>query len=448
MDDFMKRLQLTLIKNNLLAISCLTTLFALSIPDFAMANPEGGTISAGDAIIEKSGNRLDITQQSEKAIIDWRSFNVAPNELTQFHQPSSNSITLNRVNSNNSSYIQGQLVANGNIIIINQNGIIFSKNAKIDVNGIIATTIDIENNQFMKSTNQLSFNKPGKANASIINNGSITAKEAGLVGIIAPNVINNGVIIANSGQVQLASGDSFTIDLYGDKLLEVSVTERLKTQLIANNGLIQANGGKIILTAAAGKEIVDSLIEIKGELKAPAVGKKNGEIFIYAEGSNAVINNIADNKGVKQGSSKVLVTAKLDISGQKPTEKGGKIIITGDNVALLDGTLIDARGYSAGGDIQIGGDYLGKGTTPTAENLYVDKGALILNDALNSGNAGRSIFWSDDTTQFYGNVYARALGDQPIDSITWNASKGGNIGDGGFVETSGHRLLDTAGQYR
>ncbi len=159
MDDFMKRLQLTLIKNNLLAISCLTTLFALSIPDFAMANPEGGTISAGDAIIEK-------------AIIDWRSFNVAPNELTQFHQPSSNSITLNRVNSNNSSYIQGQLVANGNIIIINQNGIIFSKNAKIDVNGIIATTIDIENNQFMKSTNQLSFNKPGKANASIINNGS------------------------------------------------------------------------------------------------------------------------------------------------------------------------------------------------------------------------------------------------------------------------------------
>ena len=132
-------------------------------------------------------------------------------------------------------------------------------------------------------------------------------------------------------------------------------------------------------------------------------------------------------------------------------------------MALLDGTFIDARGYdglsdttagkeksaprtgAAGGDIQIGGNYLGQGDTPAALNLYVDPGVLVLNDAINSGDAGRTIFWSDDTTDFHGNVYARSLGGKGINKETWNANEGGNSGDGGFVETSGHKHLDAHG---
>jgi len=96
-------------------------------------------------------------------------------------------------------------------------------------------------------------------------------------------------------------------------------------------------------------------------------------------------------------------------------------------------------------DVRIGGDYLGQGTTPTAKNLYVAPYAYVFNDALNSGDAGRSIFWSDRTTQFYGNVYARALGGKAPDATTGFATSGGNDGNGGFVETSGHETLDAQG---
>ncbi len=239
MKEFINKLN----KNALLSTSCLSIAFLL--PSIVFANPEGGVVSAGKATISNSKNMVNITQQTEKAVIDWRKFDIAPNETTKFNQPSSSSITLNRVNSTTPSNINGQLTANGNVIIVNQNGVMFGPKAKIDVNGIIATSIDIDNDKFMGVSNKFNFNKPGKQDAQIINKGTITAKEAGLVGMVAPSVINNGIIVANAGSVQLASGETFAIDMYGDKLMEVAVSDKLKTQLIANNGLIQADGGKV-----------------------------------------------------------------------------------------------------------------------------------------------------------------------------------------------------------
>ena len=99
------------------------------------------------------------------------------------------------------------------------------------------------------------------------------------------------------------------------------------------------------------------------------------------------------------------------------------------------------RTGSAGGTIEIGGDYLGQGTTPTAKNLYVDANAFVFNDALNMAMPDGTIFWADGTTYFYGNVFARALGGLAPNSTTGNATAGGNAGDGGFVETSGHGQL-------
>jgi filamentous hemagglutinin family protein len=439
----------------------LSLLISVAWPNLALANPQNGVVSAGQASITSAGTKLDVHQGSDKAVIDWRGFDIAPDEWTEFHQPGSRSITLNRVNSTDPSRIDGKLTANGNIVIVNPNGVLFGGGSVVDVNGLIATTADIDNQRFMDGS--LTFDKPGNASGAIVNNGTITAKEAGLVGLVAPNVVNNGVITAKMGRVQLASGDTATVDLYGDGLMDVAVTDAVKPQLVANTGVIDAQGGKIAMTAAAGGTIVNSLIVVEGELKAPAVAEKNGEIYIFAEGSNAVKSNVSAHKLQKQGASAVLVSGTIDASGRNAGERGGKVTITGDNVALLNGTLIDASGAdglnhttagkaisaprvgSAGGDIQIGGDYLGGGTTPTASNLFVDEGVLILNDALNSGDAGRSIFWSDNTTNFDGNVYARALGGKDIDAATWNATAGGNAGDGGFVETSGHGYLDAGG---
>ena len=429
--------------------------FGQTLPLYA--NPIDGVVSAGSANIDSAGNTLTVTQQTDKAVIDWRGFDIAHGETTEFKQPNASSMTLNRVNGNAPSFIDGNLTANGNLIVVNPNGVWFGGGARVDVNGLIASTAGISNDAFMNASGTLNFDIAGNPDAGIVNDGLITAKEAGLVGLVAPNVVNRGIILARLGRVALASGDTATVDMYGDGLVNVAVSDAVKSQLVSNSGLIVAEGGTIALTAAAGKNIVNSLISVSGELAAPSVSTQNGKIIIAAAGSN---------KTAKQGYSTVLVSGILDASGRNAGERGGSIVVTGDNVGLLSGTRIDASGSdglagttlgklasairtgSAGGDIRIGGDYLGQGDTPTALNLYVDSDTLILNDAINSGDAGRTIFWSDNNTQFYGNVYARALSGNGIDQTTWHAMDTkitSNTGDGGFVETSGHHQLDAGG---
>ncbi len=157
------------------------------------------------------------------------------------------------------------------------------------------------------------------------------------------------------------------------------------------------------------------------------------------------------------------MSAKLNVSGKNPTEGAGKVLISADIVELTGKTTINASGRdglsgttlnkensairegSAGGDIKIGGDYLGKGDTPTAKHLYIGPGVLVLNEAVDSGDAGRSIFWSDNVALFYGNIYARALGGKDVNQTSFDAVAGGSSGDGGFVETSGHGSLDARG---
>lgn len=414
---------------NLLSTTCLTAFLVWAVTGSAHANPEGGVVSAGQANITANGKTLDIYQQSQKAVIDWRSFDINADETTAFHQQDSNSITLNRVHSNSASQINGNLTANGNVVIVNQNGVVFGAGSQVDVHGLVASTADIDNDHFMND-DKLYFNKAGQSNASIINNGSITAKEAGLVGFVAPNVENNGVITARMGRVHLASGSTATVDFYGDGLMEVQVGDDVQSQLVSNTGAINADGGVVALTAAAGGNIVHSLINSSGSIRAQAVGVKNGEIIISAAGRNAVAGNVAANKGKKQGSSKVVVSGSLDVSGKNAGETGGKVVVTADEVVLKSTASVDASGYLGGGTINLGGDYQGSGDTPNALYLTVEHGAIINNRSIYTGNGGRTILWSDGETIFEGDIIAT----------------GGSLsGDGGFTEVSGHDGLNYNG---
>lgn len=408
----------------------------------ALANPEGGVVVGGEASFVYDDKKLDIYQTSNRTVIDWRSFNIEIDEHTQFHQPSDNAIAFNRVNTADPSYILGQLSANGNIILSNPNGIFFGANSRVDVNGLIATTAGITTDSFMAGGND--FNLSGDPHAAIINEGLITAKEAGLIGLVAPNVANHGVIQAKFGRVQLASGDAVVADFYGDGLLKVKIVdEAITQQLVVNTGTLQAEGGTVAMTAEAARHSIDSLILTEGELLAPTVEKRAGKIVIAAAGSNGTD---------KAGDSAVIVQAHLDVSGQDAGEQGGSIEVLGDHIAILDGSLINASGYSApvpaskpdgstatmtadkdvrteeeflahdnraGGSIKIGGDYLGSGDTQRAKTLYVGDYAVTMNSAINSGDAGRTIFWSDDFTDFNGLVIAQG---------------GENGGNGGFLK--------------
>lgn len=411
MEGRLRRIVKTILGNVLIAALFLQ-------PLAAYANPQGGVVDSGNATIVEDGKNLNIHQTTDKVVIDWRSFDINADESTNFFQPNSSSIALNRVGGNNASQIFGKLTANGNVVIVNPNGVMFGAGSKIDVNGIVATTADISNTNFMNG--DMRFDKAGNPDAAIINKGEITAKQAGLVGLVAPNVVNSGVISADLGRVQLSSGDTVTVDFYGDKLMEVAVSDDVKNQLVENTGTIRANGGKIALTAAAGAKMVNSLIRVEGELTAPAVGVRNGEIIIYAEGSN---------KTNKTGGSKVTVAGTVGASGNNAGEKGGKIDILGDDITVKSGAVINASGANGGGNIRIGGDYKGEGATATALNTRIENGALIKNNATVNGDGGRTIVWADNRTDFKGRI----------------EGKGAGAGKGGFVETSGKNELAVKG---
>ena len=217
-----------------------------------LANPTGGSVSAGQATISSSGQTVTIQQSSSKAVLNWASFNIAPGELTQFQQPSSSPIALNRINDVNPSSIEGSLTANGNVILVNPNGVVFGKNSQVNVAGLIATTANISDNDFMNNAAPV-FNQPGNPNAQVINQGTITAAQAGLVGLVAPNVENSGTITAKLGKVQMASGDSFTLDLAGDGVTQIGVSNAVLHQLVSNGGIVKADGGTVQLSAAAAR---------------------------------------------------------------------------------------------------------------------------------------------------------------------------------------------------
>ena len=450
---------------------------ALIVPALGYTAPEGGVVAHGGASIAQSGSVTTVTQGTDRAVIDWQKFNLGTQESAHFLQPGVGSVTVNRIHDVNPSSIQGTLTANGNVVLINPNGVLFGPTAKVDVQGLVASTArptEADAKAWAEGLRRdLPLSVAGDKNAMIYNAGTITAKEAGLIGFVAPTVANDGILRASKGRVHLASGDTATLDLQGDGLVNIAVSDDTAHQLVNQRGLIQADGGTVLLTAAAGQHVTNGIINMEGVIQARSIDNVNGRILLSAEGSNAVAGNAAADKGKKAGNSLVVVSGVLDASGRAAGQKGGHITVTGDNVALTGTAFLDASGDtgksgtttgqaksasrryaqdegSAGGEILIGGDYLGTGSTPNALNVYVDSGALILNDAITRGDAGRTIVWSDHDTAFYGTVLARALGGLGTDPVTGSAIAGGalaygNPGDGGFVETSGHHHLDAGG---
>lgn len=379
---------------------------------FAWAGPEGGVLSGGSATIGQNGLNTTIHQNSGRVLIDWQSFNVGQNESVNFVQPNAGAIAINRIHDANPSTILGQLNANGQIMLINPNGMVFGNGAKIDVGSLVVSTAsptESDAQSFVSGqTDKLKLSVGGNPDAKILNLGTITAKNAGLVGFVAPNVINNGVIIANKGSVQLASGDTATVDLYGDGLVDLAVSNKVKQQLIEQHGWVQADGGKVLITAAAGEHIVNSVINMGGVTQAHSVEQQGGKIIL------------------KGDNSRLTVTGKMDASGYTVNQKGGAVTATAKHITLKSTSAIDVSGDTGGGSIKIGGDYKGQGPLVNAQTVTMDSGAVIHADAVTRGDGGQTILWSDDTTHFYGEI---------------TGTGGALSGKGGFVETSGKQNL-------
>lgn len=386
------------------------------------ANPTNGTIIAGSANIAQSPGYTQITQTSDKTAINWQSFSINNGETTQFLQPSSSSIALNRVLGADPSAIFGNLLANGRIILINPAGILFGPGSRVDVAGLIATTANLSNEDFM-SGNYHFIQSPNFPTSSVINEGYIHAADEGLVALVAPGVANRGVIEARLGKVALASGNEFTVDLYGDQLINLSVdnptTQRARdsqgnvlSDAISNTGRITADGGSVLLSAQVARDVVDRVINTSGIIESRSIGVKNGSISIGG-GQYGIVH----------------VSGQLNVSGLANGETGGTLKVLGEKVGVFAGSRINASGNRGGGTVLIGGNYRGQGTTQRAKATYVDRDAIIEADAIEQGDGGQVIVWSDESTRMYGQISAR----------------GGQFGgNGGLIETSG-KWLDIGG---
>lgn len=388
------------------AASCVALAALFAAPASVLANPQGGSVAGGQATITHSGPLTTIDQQSEKAILNWDSFSIGSGETTRFNQAAgARAIALNRVTGGNPSEIRGALQANGGVWLVNPQGVLFGPTAQVDVHSLLATTSNILDSDFLAG--RYDFNAASAhANAGIHNQGSLSVGEAGLAALVAPSVRNDGVINGRLATVILAGVPTFTIDFQGDGLVQFAATSAVgaapegAAALVHNTGAIHADGGNVLLTAAAATGVVADVINTSGLIEARGVALDAGKI-VLAGGP----------------SGRVVVDGALDAGSA--TGGGGGIEVGGESIVLTDRARLDASGAAAGGAIALGQRLDGSGAA--SERLIVAPGARVSADALVAGDAGTITMRAEDEFVFAGSAYAR----------------GGPLGgNGGVVETT------------
>jgi filamentous hemagglutinin family protein len=388
------------------------------------ARPTGGVVTGGNISINQSSpTNTQITQTTPRGAVDWRSFDIGSQQSVTFAQPGASAVTLNRVTAANPSQIAGRIDANGQIVIVNQSGVVFFPGSQVNAQSVVVSAAGIDPKAFMAGS--LAFDQAPRPGAKIVNAGTLTAGRAGLVGLVAPQVANSGVITAKMGHVVLAGAEAHTLDMYGDGLISLDVTRQVTyapvgqngqkvAALVTNTGLIRADGGTVQLTAAAADGLVQTLVNAGGTISTRSTRNSVGSINIAGTGGS------------------VIVDGALLANGHGAGQTGGNIAVnaTGD-VTLAPSARIAANGRAGGGTIALGttlaraaggSSVLGQ---PTARTTTVEAGARVSANTTQSGNGGTVTVLSSGVTAMRGAIAAKG---------------GAHGGDGGAVEISGNHV--------
>jgi len=268
-------------KGNGLKLASAAVLSALAFTAHAL--PTDGVIAAGSGSIgPATGGTITVDQTSQNLAINWQTFNIGAGEKVHFVQPNSSAIALNRVLGAGRSEILGQLSGNGQVWILNPNGVLFGKTAEVNVGGLVASTLGMSVADFMAG--KRTFSGSG---GSVTNQGEITA---GYVALLGEQVKNEGTIVANLGTVALAAGDRITLDFDGDKLLNVQIDEGALHALVDNKNLIQADGGMVLMTAKAKNALLGTAVNNSGIVRARTIANHNGVIKLLGDMRNGTVN--------------------------------------------------------------------------------------------------------------------------------------------------------------
>ncbi|WP_457279479.1 beta strand repeat-containing protein [Polaromonas sp. P5_D5] len=285
----------------------------------AQAGPVDGQVTSGAASISQSGSATTINQSSQNASLTWKSFNVGAQESVNFVQPSASAIAVNRILDTHGSQILGQLNANGQVFLINPNGILFGAGAQVNVGGLVASTLDVKDADL--SNGKRSFSGAGAG--SVVNQGRINAATGGYVALVGNTVRNQGTINAPQGSVALAAGSAATLTFQGNQLLKIEVDQSVLNSLAENGGLILADGGQALMSAGAKDSLLASAVNNTGVIQARTVENRSGTIILLG--------------GMAAGTANIAGT--LDASAPNGGN-GGFVETSGAQVNIADGARI------------------------------------------------------------------------------------------------------------
>ncbi|WP_323665693.1 beta strand repeat-containing protein [Aliarcobacter butzleri] len=288
-------------------------LISLVVASNLYSAPSGGTVVNGNVTINQNGNTTNINQSSQKASINWQDFSISKNETVNFNQPNQNSITLNRVVGTEKSVIDGALNANGQVWLLNSNGTLFGKNAKVNTSGLLVTTKELSDKDFQNGN----YNFKGDSKATIENSGFIDSKK--YASFVANAVINNGTIKVYSGTINLTGASEFSISLDENSNISLKVTKGVLDALVENNNLIIANGGNVYLTTNAKNELLKGVVNNTGIIEAASLDDLQSEVILFANGGTANISGEikAKNSFVETSGKDLNVTNEAKITAKK-----------------------------------------------------------------------------------------------------------------------------------
>ncbi|MDO9075245.1 MAG: YDG domain-containing protein [Rubrivivax sp.] len=300
--------------------------------------PTGGNVVAGSAaIVQGSGAVLSVEQATQRAIVEWNTFNLGSAAQLNFNQPGRDSATLNRVLDSNPSQILGRITAPGQVFLSNPNGVTFGKTASVDVGSLTATTHDISNADFSAGKNTFARNG---ATGNVVNEGELRAAIGGYIALLAPEVRNSGVVVARLGTVVMAAGEAITLSFAGNHLAGITVQPSTIRALVDNRGAVLAPGGLIILSAQAVDRLQGGVVRNVGALEATGLSSKGGRIVL--EASDSVVNSGSISASVGADGSpagSVAISAPAIVNS-------GTISAAGVAAAAQDATVASVAGGS------------------------------------------------------------------------------------------------------
>ncbi|MFO0439789.1 MAG: filamentous hemagglutinin N-terminal domain-containing protein [Betaproteobacteria bacterium] len=313
------------------------------------ALPTGGQVIAGQAAINQAGNQLNIQQATQKAILNWQSFNIGAQAAVNFQQPNASAVALNRVTGPDPSAIYGRLSANGQVFLVNPNGVLFAPGAQVDVAGLVASTMNIRNDDFLSGNYR--FTRDGST-AGVTNQGSIAAQ---YVALLAPEVRNEGIITARMGTAALAAGDAVTLHIAGHNQISIQVDKAAINTLVENRHLIQVDGGTVIMSAQSARELLGRALN-SGSIEANGITTDGGVVRLTASHNINHSGSISANAGTNGRGGEVIVIADLanpssrtDVSGSisarggSQSGNGGFIETSANRLRIADSAVIDTR---------------------------------------------------------------------------------------------------------